>query len=175
MDTPTQTHTNAAPMPNTTERLAALVAEHREDASYPDTCVCGDAEAPDPTEAHPAPHVAAVLAEAGVGFVGEVGRDESEGWASYAAEQERHDETKAALDDLRARVEVLAEHWHWDDDEVGAFRCGYVERREPCPIPERLYVFTPSELAADRARVWDEGEAALAARWEFKRHYERNK
>ena len=37
MDTPTQTHTNAAPMPNTTERLAALVAEHREDASYPDT------------------------------------------------------------------------------------------------------------------------------------------
>ena len=63
-----------------------------------------------------------------------------------------------------ASVEALAStHWHWDEDDLGAFGCGYLERGEQCPLPEHLYVLTPAELAqrdaAVRAEAWDEGHA----------------
>ena len=68
-----------------------------------------------------------------------------------------------------ASVEALAStHWHWDEDDLGAFGCGYLERGEQCPLPEHLYVLTPAELAqrdaAVRAEVGERIASAIEAR-----------
>ena len=44
-------------------------------------------------------------------------------------------------------------HWHWDEDEVGLFQCGYQERGESCPLPDRWTArpATPSVPTEDTA------------------------
>lgn len=54
--------------------MAEVLAEHREDATYPDTCIC-ETEVPDHLDGHYADHLAQALADAGFGHVASVERE----------------------------------------------------------------------------------------------------
>ena len=51
--------------------MAEVLAEHREDPTYPDTCIC-ETEVPDYLDGHYAEHLADALAAAGFGHVASV-------------------------------------------------------------------------------------------------------
>lgn len=95
-------------MPDTdlTARLAPLLAEHR--LTTPVQCLCGWRETDSEGETHPA-HVAAVLAEAGVGFVGEVERERDEWAFDHSIVEHWRERAERAEADARRLAERLAD------------------------------------------------------------------